>query len=61
MTSELFRSYNLFIAISCSKGDANNEDTKAARELISGPGGNVKQFLEKDLAGKQRYIAISKV
>jgi hypothetical protein len=43
------------------QGDTTNEDTIATRELIAGPGGNVKQFLEQDLAGKQRYIAVRKV
>ena len=42
------------------QGENADERVKAAREAVV-PGGNIKQFIEKDLAAKQHYLAVTKV
>jgi hypothetical protein len=42
------------------QGENADERVKAAREAIV-PGGNIKQFIEKDLAAKQHYLSVTKV
>ena len=42
------------------QGENADERVKAAREAVVS-GGNIKQFIEKDLAAKQHYLAVTKV